>query len=221
MSTRTSTTVNAEGQYDGSGGTYSLPNAAYTLVPLSNTYASSVGNLNNGSPLISTINCVQAGGGTAYAEAIDAAYAELQKDGRPKTQKVIVFLSDGAANDAPISLPATSPYRTNPCGQGVTSAGIAKAAKVLVYSIAYTANGDNCYAAVGANVGGKIVTTYDGTLESPAIAAQPGPPEHRQHRQRHLLLRPPQSHVADRHLPANRGRHHRRHRTHRPIVSTP
>ena len=43
-------TVNAQGQYDGSGGTYSLPNAAYTLVPLSNTYASSVGNLNNGRP---------------------------------------------------------------------------------------------------------------------------------------------------------------------------
>jgi Flp pilus assembly protein TadG len=165
-------TFNAQGQYDGSGGTYSLPNAAYTLVPLSNTYASSVGNLNNGSPLISTINCVQAGGGTAYAEAIDAAYAELQQDGRPKTQKVIVFLSDGAANDAPVSLPATSPYRTNPCGQGVTSAGIAKTAKVLVYSIAYTANGDDCYAAVGANVSGRIVTTYDGTLESPAIAAQ-------------------------------------------------
>jgi Flp pilus assembly protein TadG len=165
-------TLNAQGQYDGSGGTYSLPGAAYTLVPLSNSYASSVGNLIASSPLMSTVNCVQAGGGTAYAEAMDAAYAELQKDGRPKTQKVIVILSDGAANDAPSYLPATSPYRTNPCGQGVTSAGTAKTAGVLVYSIAYTANGDNCYAAVGANVGGKIVTTYDGTLESPAIAAQ-------------------------------------------------
>jgi Flp pilus assembly protein TadG len=165
-------TFNAQGQYDGSGGTYSLPGAAYTLVPLSNSYASSVGNLIASSPLMSTVNCVQAGGGTAYAEAMDAAYAELQKDGRPKTQKVIVILSDGAANDAPSYLPATSPYRTNPCGQGVTSAGTAKTAGVLVYSIAYTADGDNCYAAVGASVGGKIVTNYDGTLESPAIAAQ-------------------------------------------------
>jgi Flp pilus assembly protein TadG len=165
-------TLNAQGQYDGSGGTYSLPGAAYTLVPLSNSYASSVGNLIASSPLMSTVSCVQAGGGTAYAEAMDAAYAELQKDGRPKTQKVIVILSDGAANDAPSYLPATSRYRTNPCGQGVTSAGTAKTAGVLVYSIAYTADGDNCYAAVGANVGGKIVTNYDGTLESPAIAAQ-------------------------------------------------
>ena len=159
------------GNYTGNGGTYSLPTAAYTLVPLSNNYATSVGNLNNGSTLISTINCVQAGGGTAYAEAIDAAYAELQKDGRVGTQKVIVFLSDGAANDAPTFLANTSPYRTNPCGQGVTSAGIAKTAKVLVYSIAYTAQGDNCYAAMGAKVNGTIVTQYDTTLESPALGA--------------------------------------------------
>ena len=123
-------------------------------MPLSNAYASSVGNLDNSSPLVSTVNCVQPGGNTAYAEAIDAAYAELQKDGRPDAQKAIVILSDGAANTGPSYLPPNSPYLTNPCGQGVTSAGIAKAAKVLVYSIAYTAQGDSCWAAVGANVGG-------------------------------------------------------------------
>jgi Putative Flp pilus-assembly TadE/G-like/von Willebrand factor type A domain len=158
--------------YDGSGGTYSLANPAYVLVPLGNTYATSIGNLNMSSPLMSTLNCLQPGGGTAYAEAIDAAYQELLKDGRPGTQKVMVVMSDGAANDAPDTLSSTSPYRTNPCGQGVTSAGVAKAAKVLIYSIAYTADGDDCYAAVGAKVGGKTVKTYDGTLESPSIAAQ-------------------------------------------------
>jgi hypothetical protein len=163
-------------QYNGNGGTYSQVNAAYVLVPLSNDYATSVGNLNASSPLMSTINCVQAGGGTAYAEAIDAAYAELQKDGRPGTQKVIVFLSDGAANDAPTFMASTSPYRTNPCGQGVTSAGIAKAAKVLVYSIAYTANGDECDAAIGAKIGATTVQWYGssnwGTAETPALAAE-------------------------------------------------
>ncbi len=146
--------------YNGAGGTYSSPGAAYVLVPLSNTYATSTGNLNASSPFMSTLNCVQAGGGTAYAEAIDAAYQELVKDGRTGTQKVIVILSDGAANDAPNTLPATSPYRTNPCGQGVTSAGVAKAAKVLVYSIAYTADGDECDAAVGAKIGAKTVKWY-------------------------------------------------------------
>jgi Putative Flp pilus-assembly TadE/G-like/von Willebrand factor type A domain len=164
-------TYNSQGQYDGSGGTFSMKNAAYVVVPLSNTYASSLGNLNNASPLVSTVNCVQPGGSTAYANALDAAYGELVQDGRPNTQKVIVMLSDGAANDAPNYLASTSPYRTNPCGQGVTSAGVAKANKVLVYSIAYTAQGDNCYAAVGAKVGGKIVKTYQTTLESPSIGA--------------------------------------------------
>jgi hypothetical protein len=155
-----------------SSGTYSLVNPAYTVVPLSNTYASAVGQLNAGSPLVSTVNCVQAGGSTAYAEALDAAYAELQADGRPDAQKAIVILSDGAANTGPSALPSTSPYRTNPCGQGVTSAGTAKAAGVLVYSIAYTADGDDCYAAVGANVGGTIVTQYQKTLEVPSLGAE-------------------------------------------------
>ena len=157
--------------YDGSGGTYSLSNPAYVVVPLSNTYANSIGNLNQSSPLMSTLNCLQPGGGTAYAEAIDAAYQELVTDGRTGTQKVMVVMSDGAANDAPDTLPNTSPYRTNPCGQGVTSAGVAKAAKVLIYSIAYTANGDDCYAAVGAKIGRTTVRNYDGTLESPSIQA--------------------------------------------------
>lgn len=158
--------------YTGNGGTYSLANPAYVIVPLGNSYASSIGNLNSGSPLMSTLNCLRPGGGTAYAEAIDAAYQELVKDGRPGTQKVMVVMSDGAANDAPNTLASTSPYRTNPCGQGVTSAGVAKAAKVLIYSIAYTANGDDCYAAVGAKVGGVTVRNYDGTLETPNLAAE-------------------------------------------------
>jgi hypothetical protein len=155
-----------------SSGTYSLANPAYTVVPLSNTYANAVGQLNAGSPLVSTVNCVQAGGSTAYAEALDAAYAELQADGRPDAQKAIVILSDGAANTGPSYLPNTSPYRTNPCGQGVTSAGTAKAAGVLVYSIAYTADRDDCYAAVGADVNGFIVTRSQTTSELPSLGAE-------------------------------------------------
>src|SRR4029079_19807371 len=68
------------------GGTYNLRGAAYTVVPLSNAYATNTGNLVSSSPLISTVNCVQPGGNTAYAEAMDAAYQELQADGRPDAQ---------------------------------------------------------------------------------------------------------------------------------------
>jgi hypothetical protein len=154
-------------------GTYGLTNPAYTVVPLSNAYAKSVGNLDNSSPLLQTVNCVQPGGNTAYAEAIDAAWAELQKDGRPNAQQAIVFLSDGAANTGPKGLPGSSPYLTNPCGQGVTSAGIPKAAGVLVYSIAYTAQGDDCYAAVGATVNGTPVTAFRSQLELPSLGTNP------------------------------------------------
>jgi hypothetical protein len=154
-------------------GTYSLRSAAYTVVPLSNAYATSTGNLVASPPLISTVNCVQAGGNTAYAEALDAAYQELQTDGRPDAQKAIIILSDGAANIGPNYLPGSSRYLTNPCGQGATSAGVAKAAGVLVYSIAYTANGDDCYASPGATIGAYTLTAAD--FSSPTYRENPDP----------------------------------------------
>ena len=84
-------------------------------MPLGNTYASSLGNLNSSSPLVSTVNCVHGAGSTAYTLAIDTAYQELVAHGRVGTQKVIVFLSDGAANYGPQYYSSTSPYLTNPC----------------------------------------------------------------------------------------------------------
>jgi Flp pilus assembly protein TadG len=163
------------------GGTYNLPNPGYVVVPLSNDYATSIGNLDMSSPLLQTVSCVQPGGNTAYAEAIDAANAELQQDGRADAQKAIVILSDGAANVGPSSLPSDSPYLTDPCGQGVTSAGVAKAEKVLVYSIAYTAQGDSCWASPGADVNGSVVTNQQfgqvpepdqyGQIANPALMA--------------------------------------------------
>ena len=133
---------------------YNLTNAAYLVVPMSNDYASSPGNLNGSSDLISTLNCVQAGGQTAYANALDAAQAELNANGRQGVQKVIIFLSDGAANTGPGYLPATSPYRTQPCHTAISIANASKASKVLIYSIAYdldVSGAEACKADTGAN----------------------------------------------------------------------
>ncbi len=152
-------------------GNYNLTDAAYLLVPLSNTYALSQGNLNASSPLVSTLNCVQAGGQTAYASAMDAAQAELDAHGRDGAQRVIIILSDGAANSGPSYLPNTSPYRTRPCGQAVNVANASKARGVLVYSVAYDISGagaDPCYAAQGARVGSRTAGSSD-TPEQPAI----------------------------------------------------
>jgi hypothetical protein len=126
-----------------SSNSYNSPNSQYMLVPLSSGWGTEVNNqvqLDQNSPLISTLNCVQANGGTAYADAIDAAQAELSTDGRPGVQQVIVFLSDGAANTGPTYYPADSPYRTQPCQQGVNSAADAKAQGTIVYSILYDSN---------------------------------------------------------------------------------
>lgn len=146
------------------GSNYDNVNAAYVLVPLNNTYGTmNKGNitLNQNSQLMQTINCVQANGETAYATALDAANTELTKDGRPGVQKVIIILSDGAANTGPGYLNKNSPYRTQPCHTAINEAAAMKAAKVLMYSIAYDIGGDGndyCYA-------------DNGSQESPAIKA--------------------------------------------------
>ena len=65
-------------------GNYNLANAAYTIVPMSHDYKNADNSLNNSSNLLSTLNCIQGAGNTSYANAIEAAQAELDKDGRPK-----------------------------------------------------------------------------------------------------------------------------------------
>jgi hypothetical protein len=137
---------------------YDSRTSPYVLVPLAKDYKLSSGSLNTSSNLVSTVNCVQGGGRTAYANAIEAAQAELDLDGRAGVQDVIVFLSDGAANLGPAYLPTTSPYRTQPCHQGVTSAGFSKAKGTIVYSIGY---------ALADDTGG--CTSYTGAAEQPAI----------------------------------------------------
>ena len=61
---------------------------------------------------------------------------------------MIIILSDGAANTGPGYLSANSPYRATPCHQAINGAAASKAAKVLMYSIAYDVGGDGndyCY----------------------------------------------------------------------------
>ncbi|HZS24935.1 MAG TPA: pilus assembly protein TadG-related protein [Gaiellaceae bacterium] len=136
---------------------YNSQASPYVIVPLSHDYKKS-GALNTSSNLVSTVNCVQGGGTTAYANAIDAAQNELNVDGRKGVQDVIVFLSDGAANTGPTYYSTTSPYRTQPCHQGVTSAGNSKATGTIIYTIGY---------ALGDDTGG--CTSYTGAAEKPAI----------------------------------------------------
>jgi hypothetical protein len=123
--------------------TYDSKTAPYVIVPLSNDYLAN-GSLNQGSALVSTINCVQAAGWTAYATALEAAQAELVAHGRPGVQKVVVLLSDGAANGGPLYYPPSSLYLRRPCYQGTLSAQAIAASGTTVFSIGYDLEHDRC-----------------------------------------------------------------------------
>jgi Putative Flp pilus-assembly TadE/G-like/von Willebrand factor type A domain len=141
---------------------YDTASNPYVLVPLSSDYSKD-GALNSSSDLVSTIQCMKANGRTSYATAVEKAQAELDKDGRPDVQDVVIVLSDGAANLGPSYYPAGSPYLTQPCHQGVTSAQEIARRGSLVYTIGYDLN------AQGGDA--NVCTNTNGNNERPAITA--------------------------------------------------
>jgi hypothetical protein len=141
---------------------YNSTTTPYVIAQLASDFKTN-GNLNESSRLVSTVNCLRANGTTAYATAIEKAQSELDTRGRSNAQDIIVFFSDGAANTGPSYYGNTSPYRTRPCRQGVTSAGTVKSRGTLIYSIGYDLDAQGG--------GANVCTSYTGSLESPAITA--------------------------------------------------
>ncbi len=138
---------------------YDSTHPTYTVVPLSTDYMDSSGNLVPTSPLVADINCMQPGGGTDYADALEAGYAELQAHGRAGVQKVIVLLSDGAANNGQNCTTSrsgkkdTDPHCMQPCQSAVNDAAGYKLNGVLIYTILYgdQTSGPACQDYTGAN----------------------------------------------------------------------
>jgi hypothetical protein len=141
---------------------YDSRSSPYTIVPLAKDFTRN-GQLDNSSNLVTTINCVRGNGATAYANALESAQAELDRNGRSNAPDIIVFLSDGAANTGPTYFPTTSPYRRQPCHQGVSSAATIKNRGTLIYSIGYDLDANNG--------GANICTSSTGANESPTITA--------------------------------------------------
>jgi hypothetical protein len=142
---------------------YNSRTSAYTLVPLSDDYGTPGEGLNPQSDLVKTIDCQRAEGRTAYADALEHAQAELERNGRDDVQDVIVLLSDGAANIGPTYYTSSSPYRRQPCHQGIWSADAIKARGTWMYSIGYDLD--------ALNGGANKCQSYTGANESPAITA--------------------------------------------------
>jgi Flp pilus assembly protein TadG len=141
----------------GADANYDSATSKYTVVPLSTDFKVN-GAINPSSNLVQTLNCQNPGGVTHYSLAIQAAQSELATNGRPGVQKVIVFLTDGAANTGPHFFSSGNIERTRPCQSGVNSAAAAKQAGTWVYTIGYSIGTDQCEQ-----------DRKSGILESPAI----------------------------------------------------
>jgi Flp pilus assembly protein TadG len=119
----------------------------YQIVPFSSDYRAA----DNSSSLSSSSNLVIAarggasgcqqglsavgGVGTFFADAINAAESALDDDGRPTARKVIILLSDGAANAIAQNMPSNEV--NNQCHEAITAAQNAAAEGTWVYSISY------------------------------------------------------------------------------------
>jgi hypothetical protein len=145
----------------------------YLVVHLSHDYKNTNGTLNQSSQLVQDVNCLPSAGSTAYKQALVAAQNELVNDGsgRKGVQRVIVFETDGAANEAPDSYyqyssgqqvgsgygaqtfyAPTSAHATDvsePCGSAVDYAnGTIKPSGTQLYTVGYQLGQDpNCYEA--------------------------------------------------------------------------
>jgi hypothetical protein len=98
--------------------------------------------LNNSSVLVKTINCLtQSSVGTNLTMPVSAAQTLLTTTGRAGVKKGIIFMTDGAANQA----------GTNPCKQANTAATAAKAAGIEIFMIGFGVDAEVCNSSSGEN----------------------------------------------------------------------
>jgi hypothetical protein len=87
-------------------------------VQLSDDYQSSPGVLNEGSALVSTIDCLEDDGFTPIGPTMEAAIAELQAHGRPDVTWGIILFGDGVANRPEAGTDWLSPTANAPVTSG-------------------------------------------------------------------------------------------------------
>jgi Mg-chelatase subunit ChlD len=154
------------------------PNATasrWILHGLSSTYDRPDGTLNPASTLVQRINCLQRapnnmnpnprGGHTDLGDPMAAASWMLQTTGRPDVPDVIIFLSDGEANQ-----PRNSP----PCSYANTRATTAKAADVEIFTIAYGVAGARCGEDTAGPWRGRFASTFFAAMATDSFDDAPG-----------------------------------------------
>jgi hypothetical protein len=136
--------------------TQTYPNATpsvWQLHGLASDYDRADGTLNPASTLVQTIDCLErtpsnvtvtpsGAGHTDLGDPMASASSMLLSQGRAEVPDVIIFLSDGEANQ---------PRYNQPCAYANTRASSAKAADIEIFTIAYGVAGARCgYDSAGA-----------------------------------------------------------------------
>jgi Flp pilus assembly protein TadG len=138
--------------------------------------------LNNGSPIVQMLDCIQPNGSTSYVDAIAEAQHELEEHGRGNVQDVMIVLTDGAANTTTRYVPSYIPtsHLTQPCTMGIDAASQSKNAGTIVYTIGYDvdadSNGGQCgLEGINASDALKQMATVDPSDGKPNYYLQPDP----------------------------------------------
>jgi hypothetical protein len=136
-------------------------------VPFSSGYRQSDGTLVQSDPLVATINCyaeTNTGSGTNLGDPLAAASTYLQTFGRADVSKIVIFLSDGEANQ---------PSGSQPCTYAAGKAATAKSSGITVYTIGYGIEDARCASGDG-SYSNAYATKLFAAMASSSTDNQPG-----------------------------------------------
>jgi hypothetical protein len=140
---------------------YPNPGPIWKLVGLSKDYRNPDGTLNQSSPLVSTINCLQRTpntiqvtppgvGHTDLGDPVQEAANMLITEGRPDVPDILILLTDGEANQ---------PRYNQPCSYLYDRAVAAQGEKIEVYTIGYGVASARCLQDTAGRYVGKYAST--------------------------------------------------------------
>jgi Putative Flp pilus-assembly TadE/G-like/von Willebrand factor type A domain len=161
------------------------PDANYTdwqASPLDKNYKRADGTINTSDPLVQQINCLTRAGNYVYSKSdgtpangsgnhtnlgdpLDAARAMLASQGRANVPDVIIFMTDGQANQ---------PSTRQPCKYFNDKATIAKAAGQTIFTIGYGIDTTKCPDTVAPFSTKTGTTNLAFAATQPSIDDQPG-----------------------------------------------
>jgi Flp pilus assembly protein TadG len=152
----------------------------WQVSPLSSDYDNADGTLNMSSSIVTNINClrlspsivvrvngvVRTGAGhTNLGDPLDAAREMLLNQGRSTVPDIIIFMTDGEANQPDTMLP---------CNYLNTKASIAKAEEQTIFTIGYGIAGARCNRDTSGFFMGKFATTNLALAATDSIDNAPG-----------------------------------------------